>query len=183
MTAAVTWGIKSCTFTPAGGTLESFTDLTDMSFDDSINLQELLTDNNVNINLVFGTGGKTECTIKSTDSSLGWRSTSPPGTAGILVMVFGKVRDMSLRQTRRLPPAMPSWASVVSPHLRHRQDRSIFHSPASIPALACSRSPEHGLLHRLPLAGCCATRGEGIACFPSPAAAMFRWDQREMDLL
>lgn len=90
MTAAVTWGIKSCTFTPSGGTLESFTDLTDMSFDDSINLQELLTDANVNINLVFGTGGKTECTIKSTDSSLGWRTTSSPGTAGILVMVFGK---------------------------------------------------------------------------------------------
>lgn len=90
MAAAVTWGIKSATFTPAGGTLETFSDLTDMSFDDSINLQELLTDNNININLVFGTGGKTECTLKSTDSSLGWRTTSPPGTAGVLVMVFGK---------------------------------------------------------------------------------------------
>lgn len=90
MSAAVTWGIKTCTFTPAGGTLENFTDLTDMSFDDSINLQELLTDNNVNINLIFGTGGKTEVTIKSTDGSLGWRSTSSPGTAGILVLVFGK---------------------------------------------------------------------------------------------
>lgn len=90
MTAAVTWGIKSATFTPAGGSLETFNDCTDLSFDDSINLQELLTDASINVNFVFGTGGKTEVSIKSTDSSIAWRSTSPPGTAGSLVMVFGK---------------------------------------------------------------------------------------------
>jgi len=90
MAAAVTWGIISATFTPAGGSSETFNDCTDLSFDDSINLQELLTDNNININLVFGTGGKTEVSIKSTDTSIAWRTTSPPGTQGILVLTFGK---------------------------------------------------------------------------------------------
>ncbi len=90
MTAAVTWGVVSATFTPAGGALENITDLTDVSFDDDINLQELLTDNNTNINLIFGTGGKIVFAIKSTDTSIAWRTTSVPGTQGALVITFGK---------------------------------------------------------------------------------------------
>lgn len=90
MAAATTWGIISATFTPTAGVLETFSDLTDISFKNSIQLQELLTDNNINVNFVFGTGGKTEVTLKSTDTSIAWRSTSPPGTPGILVLVFGK---------------------------------------------------------------------------------------------
>lgn len=90
MTQAVTWGIKSASFTPAGGSLVNITDLTDIRFRDSINLQELLTDNNTNVNLIFGTGGKTELTLTSSDTSLAWGTTTPPGTAGSLVLVFGK---------------------------------------------------------------------------------------------
>lgn len=90
MTAAVTWGIISATFTPTGGSLETFNDCTDFSFDDEIDLQQLLTDNNININLIFGTGGKTSFSIKSTDTSIAWRTTSPPGTPGSLALTFGK---------------------------------------------------------------------------------------------
>ena len=90
MTAAVTWGIKSAAFTPSGGSVVNLTDCTDIKFRDSINLQELLTDNNININLAFGTGGKTELTITSTDTSLAWGSTITPGIVGSLVLVFGK---------------------------------------------------------------------------------------------
>ncbi len=90
MADATTWGIISAAFTPAGGSVVNITDCTDVSFDDDITLQELLTDNNTNINLIFGTGGKTSFTIKSTDTSIAWVSTITPGTAGALVLVFGK---------------------------------------------------------------------------------------------
>ena len=90
MAAAVTWGIISAAFTPAGGSVFNISDCTEISFKDSIDLQNLLTDANVNVNLVFGTGGVTEFSLKSTDTSLAWGSTVKPGVEGSLVLVFGK---------------------------------------------------------------------------------------------
>lgn len=90
MAAAITWGIKLATFTPSGGSLVTLNDVTEISFDDSIDLQQLLTDANININLVFGTGGKVEVSIKSTDTQLAWGSTIGTGIAGSLAVTYGK---------------------------------------------------------------------------------------------